>query len=143
MSRSGRCVPSGPGVYGRIRKILESAKTRAAWAVNFEMVQAYWRVGREIAEDEQKGKRRADYGAYLLKALSERLTRDLGEGFSEQSLRNMRQFYGLFKIRSTLWSELIWSHYKLLIRVENDSARRFYGNEAIAGKKPPVMKRVA
>ncbi|MDD5226413.1 MAG: DUF1016 N-terminal domain-containing protein [Candidatus Omnitrophica bacterium] len=104
------------GVYERIRKILVSARSRAVWAVNFQMVLAYWSIGREIAEDEQKGKRRADYGAYLLASLSKRLTRDFGEGFSEQSLRNMRQFYGLFKIRSTLWSELSWSHYMHLTR---------------------------
>jgi predicted nuclease of restriction endonuclease-like (RecB) superfamily len=46
----------------------------------------------------------------------------------------MRQFYGLFKIRSTLWSELSWSHYKLLIRVEDARSRQFYGDEAVAGK---------
>jgi predicted nuclease of restriction endonuclease-like (RecB) superfamily len=98
------------------------------------MVLAYWSIGREIAEEEQKGKKRADYGIYLIKLLSERLSRDFGEGFSEQSLRNMRQFYVLFKIRSTLWSELSWSHYKLLIRVEGERSRRFYGNEAVDGK---------
>jgi predicted nuclease of restriction endonuclease-like (RecB) superfamily len=98
------------------------------------MVLAYWSIGREIAEEEQEGKKRADYGAYLLRSLSERLARDFGEGFSEQSLRNMRQFYGLFKIRSTLWSELGWSHYKLLIRVEDERSRLFYGKEAAAGK---------
>lgn len=127
-------VRSGPDVYGRIRKILESARSRAVRAVNSEMVQSYWSIGREIAEEEQKGKKRADYGAYLLEALSKRLTRDYGEGFSEQSLRNMRQFYKLFKIRSTLWSELSWSHYKLLIRVEEAGSRRFYGSESVAGK---------
>jgi len=122
------------GVYGRIREILASARSRVVWAVNFQMVLAYWSIGREIAEDEQRGKGRADYGAYLLASLSKRLTRDFGEGFSEQSLRNMRQFYGLFKIRSTLWSELSWSHYKLLIRIEDARSRRFYGNESVAGR---------
>ncbi len=130
----GKSANACPGVYGRIRKILASARSRAVWAVNSEMVLAYWSIGREIAEEEQKGRSRADYGAYMLKSLSDRLTRDFGEGFSEQSLRNMRQFYGLFKIRSTLWSELSWSHYKLLIRVEDEKPRRFYGNEVVAGK---------
>lgn len=130
----GRGARLGPGVYGRIRKILESARTKIVRAVNSEMVLAYWLIGKEIAEEEQKGKKRANYGDYLLRSLSGRLTRDFGYGFSEQSLRNMRQFYGLFKIRSTLWSELSWSHYKLLIRIGDERSRRFYGNEAVAGK---------
>jgi len=125
---------SGPDVYDRIRKILESARSKAIRVVNSEMILAYWSIGREIAEEEQKGKKRADYGAYLLRSISDRLTRDFGEGFSEQSLRNMRQFYGFFKIRSTLWSELSWSHYKLLIRIEGEQTRQFYGSEAVAGK---------
>lgn len=127
-------MPIGAGFYTRIRTILGSARSRAAQAVNAEMVRAYWLTGREIVEEEQKGKRRADYGAHLLRSLSERLTRDFGEGFSEQSLRNMRQFYELFKKRSTLWSELSWSHYKLLIRIESEQARRFYGDEALASR---------
>ncbi len=127
-------VSIGSGVYGRIRRILESARSKAIRVANFEMVLAYWIIGREIAEEEQKGKQRADYGVYLLTSLSKRLTRDFGKGFSEQSLRNMRQFYGLFKIRSTLWSELSRSHYKLLIRIEDERSRRFYGNETVAGK---------
>jgi len=69
------------------------------------MVEAYWNVGRPIVEDEQKGKKKADYGTFLLSNISRRLTRDLGRGFSEQSLRNMRQFYSVFPIRSALRSE--------------------------------------
>lgn len=120
-------------LYQNVKDILINARHNAYRAVNFIMVEAYWNVGRLIVEEEQKGKQKANYGAYLLRDLSARLTEDMGEGFSEQSLRNMRQFYILFPIRSTLWSELSWSHYKLLIRVENENARRFYGQEAVKG----------
>jgi hypothetical protein len=94
------------------------------------MVQAYWEVGRLIVENEQKGISRAEYGKAVLEKLSARLTNVFGEGFSVQSLRNFRQFYQTFPIRSTLWSEsenkkhstmwsvLTWSHFKLLIRVK-------------------------
>jgi predicted nuclease of restriction endonuclease-like (RecB) superfamily len=114
-----------------IRKILAQARNKAYVAVNVAMVEAYWNVGRRIVEEEQSGEKKAAYGAYLLRDLSQKLTEDFGRGFSEQSLRNMRQFYLLFPIRSTLWSELTWSHYKLLIRIENKKAIDFYGNEAV------------
>ncbi len=117
--------------YKDIKKILAEARNKAYTAVKFVMVEAYWNVGRRTVEEEQRGRHKASYGAYLLRNLSERLTKDFGGGFSEQSLRNMRQFYLTFPIRSTLWSELTWSHYKLLIRIENDRARKFYAEESI------------
>jgi len=96
------------------------------------MVDAYWSIGKRIVEEEQKGEKRAEYGIYLLRDLAKCLTAEFGPGFSEQGLRNMRQFYVVFPIRSTLWSELTWSHYRLLIRIENENARKFYGEEAVS-----------
>lgn len=124
-------VDSSTELYEDIRKILAQARNKAYAAVNVAMVEAYWNVGKRIVEEEQHGKKKAAYGAYLLRDLSQKLIEDFGRGFSEQSLRNMRQFYLLFPIRSTLWSELTWSHYKLLIRIENKKAIDFYGNEAV------------
>lgn len=80
-------------VYHRIRQILESARTSVARTVNTTQVVANWLIGREIVEEEQGGRRRASYGANLLKDLSARLQSDFGSGYSEQSLRYMRQFY--------------------------------------------------
>jgi len=117
--------------YENVKNVLVKARGNIYRTINFEMVTAYWDVGRLIIEEEQKGKQKSDYGEYLLKNLSSSLTRDFGNGFSEQSLRNMRQFYRIFPIRSTLWSELTWSHYKILIRVENENARKFYGDECV------------
>ncbi len=79
--------------YQTVADILRAARTNAYRAVNFAMVEAYWHVGRTIVEEEQRGEARAEYGAALLKNLSIRLAAELGTGFSEQSLRNMRQFY--------------------------------------------------
>ncbi len=94
------------------------------------MVEAYWNVGRTIVEDEQQGQTRADYGAQLMQRLSECLCAEFGKGFSVQSLWNMRQFYQCFPILSALRRELSWSHYKALIRVENQAARHYYAIEA-------------
>lgn len=80
-------------IYSRVRDILETARSRAYHAVNFAMVQAYWHIGMVVVEEEQKGKAKAGYGEYLLKELSERLTKEFGKGFDPSNLRYMRLFY--------------------------------------------------
>lgn len=122
-------VDSPAEFYEDIRKILTQARDKSYAAVNIAMVEAYWNVGRRIVEEEQKGRKRAEYGSYLIKNLSERLTKEFGIGFSEQSLWNMRQFYVKFPILSALRRELSWTHYRFLLRVENESARDFYIEE--------------
>lgn len=120
-------------IYSRVREILETARSSAYRAVNVAMVQAYWHIGREIVEEEQKGKVKAGYGEYLLKDLSQRLTKDFGKGFDYSNVKNMRQFYLIFPIGDALRSQLSWTHYRLLMRVEKESARNFYIEECITG----------
>ena len=117
--------------YESVKEILESARDRAYTQVNFIMVEAYWNIGKQIVQEEQQGEDKAKYGTYLIKALSQKLTADFGKGFSQQSIRNMRQFFIVFPIRSTLCSELSWSHYKLIMRLENKSARDYYVDETV------------
>ena len=116
--------------YRGIKSILESARTKAYQAVNFAMVEAYWEIGRRIVA-EQGGPERAEYGRGLIKELSEKMTRDFGKGFTIANLKNMRQFYMTFPNSYTLCSQLSWSHYRLLMRVENENARQFYMDEAV------------
>ena len=118
-------------LYKNIKQILKEARDHAYKQVNFIMVEAYWNIGKRIVEEEQSGEDRAKYGSYLIKELSEKLTDDFGKGFSRQSLWNMRQFYNSFPILSTLWRELSWSHYKLIIRLENSDAQNWYMKEAV------------
>ncbi len=94
------------------------------------MVTAYWNIGRLIVEDEQQGNARAEYGSAVLEELSIKLTEEFGKGFTTANLRNMRQFYLCFQNCYTLRSELTWSHYRLLIRVQDEQARLWYMNEA-------------
>lgn len=117
-------------LYDSIKDILQQARTRAYYAANSSMVLAYWDTGRLIVENEQAGQRKAAYGKAIIKELSTKLTRDFGPGFSEQGLRNYRQFFLTFPKRSTLRSVLTWSHYKALIRVSNADARNYYLTEA-------------
>jgi hypothetical protein len=83
--------------YQSVKQILEEAREKAYSAVNFAMVQAYWNIGRIIVEEEQRGKAKAGYGEYLLRELSERLTKDFGRGFDPSNLRYMRLFYHSFE----------------------------------------------
>ena len=94
------------------------------------MVEAYWQIGKSIVE-EQNGEERAEYGTGLLKELSKQMTQDFGRGFTVANLKNMRQFYLIFPNGYALRSELSWTHYRLLMRVENDNARQFYTDEAV------------
>ena len=94
---------SDADVYESIRSIFAEARKNAGVAVNSEMVNAYWEIGRGIAETVGD---RAEYGRNLLVYLSKRLTDEFGEGFNVSNLRNMRQFYQVFPIRSALRSEL-------------------------------------
>ena len=123
---------SGADLYGAIRQVLQSARQTAYKAVNFAMVQAYWQVGRLIVEDEQNGKARAEYGKKVLDDLAERLTAEFGKGFTVTNLKYMRSFYLAFPIGHALRDQLSWTHYRLLLRVENQDARNWYMNEAVA-----------
>ncbi len=118
-------------IYRRVRDILTQARGRAWQAVNAEMVAAYWEVGRVIVEQEQHGATRAEYGRQIIEGLSPRLTTEFGKGFDRSNLWNMRAFYLAFPILDAVRRELTWTHYRLLMRVENPQARGFYETEAV------------
>ena len=111
--------------------MLEKARITAYRSVNFAMVQSYREIGRIIVEEEQKGKERAKYGKALIKELSIRLTGDYGKGFNERNLWYMRDFYLTFPKVNALRSELTWTHYRLLLKVDKEEARDFYLIEVI------------
>ena len=103
--------------YNEIKKILISARNKVYQTANFAMVEAYWNIGKSIIE-EQGGNEKAEYGTGLLKELSKQMTQDFGKGFTVANLKNMRQFYLTFPNGYALRSELSWTHYRLLMRVE-------------------------
>ena len=82
------------------------------------MVEAYWNIGRIIVEEEQKGEKRAEYGKALVAELSKRLSSEFGDSFNERSIWYIRSFYITFTNMNALRSELSWTHYRLLLRVE-------------------------
>ena len=116
--------------YNEIKNILHTARNKVYQTANFAMVEAYWNIGKSIIK-EQGGDEKAAYGTGLLKELSEQMTRDFGKGFTVTNLKYMRQFYLTFPNGHALRGELSWTHYRLLMRVENKNAREFYMQEAI------------
>lgn len=119
--------------YEQIKHILETARQKAYTAANSAMVEAYWNIGRHIVE-RQGGKSRAEYGSGLIKELSAQMTKDFSKGFTTTNLKYMRQFYITFPNGHALCDQLSWSHYRLLMRIENERARSFYLDECVKSR---------
>lgn len=134
--------------FENVSEVLAKARKNAKTAVNLSMVYAYYEIGKMIVEEEQHGDNRAAYGKYLLKSLSEYLIEKYGKGFSVTNLKQMRQFYLVYrtdKIGQTLSDQfenlptvdsgrkffLSWSHYLKLMRIDNVDERHFYEIESV------------
>ena len=118
-------------LYKKIRILIENNRKKTYYAVNVAMIRTYWEIGKLIIEEEQNGKERAEYGKQLIAELSKQLTFDIGKGFDKSNLSNMRMFYSEFPNFDAVRQELTWTHYRMLMRVENKEARSFYMNECI------------
>ena len=114
----------------QLRELIREARQHAWRAVDAIQVRTCWEIGRHIVEFEQGGAARAEYGKRLLPRLAESLTAEFGRGFDERNLRNMRVFFRTFPIWNALRTELSWTHYRTLLRVESEQARRWYMDEA-------------
>ena len=113
-----------------IRSIINSARQNAVRSVDFCRVQMYWHMGKRIFEEEQQGKDRADYGAYLIKNLAEQLEPEYGSGFSIRQLAFCRQFYRVYPIANALRSQLNWTQYRMLIQIDDPDKRMYYELES-------------
>ena len=116
--------------YQSIRGYVIDAQRQVYTAVNAAMVTAYWNIGKAIYEVCGESDRAA-YGKQVLKYISDRLVAEFGKGYDVRNLRNMRQFYLAFPKRNALRTELSWTHYRLLMRVSDETARYFYMDEAV------------
>jgi asparagine N-glycosylation enzyme membrane subunit Stt3 len=129
--------------FNLVASLLKEAKKIVVNNINQTIVLTYFEIGRMIIENEQKGKERAEYGKAVLKELSKRLTSEFGKGYSVYNLERMRKFYLTYKDRikpdeksATLLRKsekifkLSWSHYLLLLKIDNPDERNFYEIEA-------------
>lgn len=139
-----------PNLFARVVALIEEARQKVASVANLAQVYTNYEIGRQIVEEEQGGKRRADYGKQVLIDLSSRLSSRFGRGFSVDNLQNMRSFYlaySAIEIYETPSSKssgenyetlsrkftLSWSHYVLLMRISDPVERAFYEREATQG----------
>ena len=118
--------------YRDVKEVLEHARKRIYRNIQNEMVLAYWQIGKMIVE-KQGGEARAKYGDGLIKELSIKMTKDFGKGFTESNIRYMRAFYILFPNRHAVRGELSWTHYRLLLSLNDKNAMNFYIKETIEG----------
>lgn len=115
-------------IYESIRVAVAEAQKKVYTTVNFVMVETYWNIGKQIYEAQGENER-AEYGAGLLKYLSKMLTAEFGKGFTVSNLSYMRQFYMAFPNYHSLRDDLSWTHYRMLLKVEDENARQFYLDE--------------
>ena len=120
-------------IYEEIRGLLKSARENIVSTINSTMAKTYFLIGKKIVEEEQNGEERAEYGEELVKNLSLKLTKEFGKGFSKTNLKQMKSFYIAYRKGQTLSDQfrLSWSHYLILMRMENLDERNFYEIEAI------------
>ncbi|MFO7897181.1 MAG: PDDEXK nuclease domain-containing protein [Candidatus Cloacimonadales bacterium] len=118
-------------LYKEIAKIITESKKSVQYSINNAMVISYWNIGKIIVEYEQQGKFRAEYGKNIIRDLAVLLSKEFGKGFDYRNLQYMKKFYHLFKNMNALSSQLSWTHYRHLLKVENEKARLWYMDETI------------
>jgi predicted nuclease of restriction endonuclease-like (RecB) superfamily len=109
-----------------VKNLIATSQQKAIRAIDFERVLLYWNIGKRIYEEVQGGDDRAEYGKAIIKNLSNELEPIYGSGYSIRQLELMRQFYRVFPITNALRSQLSWTQYKLLLRIEDNDKREFY-----------------
>lgn len=118
-------------VIADIKSIINTAREKAIRTVDTERVLMYWHIGQRIFLEEQEGKDRADYGKYIVKHIADSLEPEFGTGYSRRQVELFRQFYRMFPIANTLYSQLNWSQYKVLLRIEKLDKIEFYIAETV------------
>lgn len=123
-------------IFSDMRYIIDASQKKAHQAVNVVLVYCNWLIGYRIVEEILNDNERAGYGSQVIKKLFKELTKLYGKGFDKGTLCRCYRFYNLFpEIVSTVWQQsgnvLSWSHYRILIQVEDKVAREWYANEAL------------
>ena len=115
----------------RILDTYEKGMAASYRAVNRNLLETYWEIGRYIVEFEQGGKVKAEYGKTLLQSLSKDLSFLHGKGFSRSNLSRMRQLYAQYPICATVSHKLSWSHYVELLKIDDPFERSFYEKQCL------------
>ena len=116
--------------YNKIKQIVMDSRNKVYKTINIEMLECYFYVGNAIVDLLDNLNEKTSQNN-ILKSLSEKLTHEFGKGFDRSNLIRMKQFYLIYKNSATSWHQLSWSHYKLLIKIEDDKKRKFYFEESL------------
>jgi predicted nuclease of restriction endonuclease-like (RecB) superfamily len=126
-------VQNKTSLFTNIVEIVDTARQQAYRSSNSILLSAYWKIGKLIVEDEQQGVAKAKYGKAILKNLASKLTVKFGKGFDERNLNNIRAFYLAFPIWNAVRTELSWTHYRIISRLETLEARLEHVKQVIDG----------
>ena len=119
-------------LFVQIKQLLDDARSHIARTVNTAIVKTYWQIGKYIVEYEQEGNLRAEFGKDVINNLSKRLIAEYGKGFSPANIRYMRQFYTCFPFCHALSDKLSWTHWRTLLKVQDETVRNYYLTECIS-----------
>jgi predicted nuclease of restriction endonuclease-like (RecB) superfamily len=114
-----------------ISEIIKSTRYNTFRLVNTEMLKSYFLIGKLIVEEEQKGKKRADYGKKLINSISLELTKQFNKGFDVSNIRRIRRFYLVYQKWETVSPKLTWSHYSELIKIKDSVKRKYFEEYAV------------
>lgn len=159
-------------LFQKSKELIDNARSNMGQMANAITVITSFLLGHYIIEQEQQGQERAKYGSKVIDSLSVYLTKEYGRGFSRSNVAGMRQFYMTYKDRedeiiqlqigqlgqgieivqsgigqldivySRLPFKLSWTHYQVLMRIEDKDERDFYEKEAIrSGWNVSTLKR--
>ena len=106
-------------LYLDVKTIIEDARANAVRSVDYNRVLMYWKTGRRVFEEEQRGAERSDYVSYLIERLAQRLEPGYGSGFSKRQLHFSVQFYRTYPKVNALRSQLNWTQYRTLIQISD------------------------
>ncbi|MGA9211919.1 PDDEXK nuclease domain-containing protein [Kaistella sp.] len=118
-------------LFQSVKQIIIQAREKVFRVANSALLLTYWQIGQLIVEDEQQGKERAEYGKFVLKNLSKRLSLEFGKGFDYTNLSNMRKFYQTFPIVDAVRQQLSWTHYRMLLNIDSSHKINYYIDESI------------
>ena len=117
-------------IYKNIKEKVINARSKMLKQIDTTMIEVYWYVGK-ITSDLYSNSSDGTYGKRIIEALSKKLKDEFGNGFSAVSIRRMRRFYEFYPNWSAVPTELSWSHFQELIRIERKEEREFYQIESI------------
>ena len=121
-------------LFKEIKSLIEETRAKTATVINSSITLMYWQIGKIINNEILKNKR-AEYGKEIVNSLSRELIKNFGKSYSKQNLFHMIRFSKLFADKEKVFAlsrQLSWTHFRMLIYIEDEHKREFYLAMSIA-----------